>query len=228
MANHLYRSLGLALGIGMICAVQPSASHALGASYDCAKAATTDERAVCADPYLSALDGTYANAFAWARDSAGSDAALPIARSLRQQRASCGSDGACIERAYRDALAAFARMGVEPEIPRRADYVGAPLPYVIGACSQTTIVSIGPRLDGDPAFTSGTGVRYANGGTQVSYDKEAALIASRIGDPVELCLIEIPKDCPPGDTRGKVYKGRNLRTGGVWVMPDAAHGCGGA
>lgn len=119
-------------------------------------------------------------------------------------------------------------MGVALEIPLHADYSGAPLPYVVGACSRTSIALIRSRFDGDPTFASGVTVRYANGGYQVSFAREAPLVASQVGDPVELCLLEIPQGCPPGDTRGRVYEGRNLRTGGIWVLPDAQHSCGGA
>jgi hypothetical protein len=45
---------------------------------------------------------------------------------------------------------------------------------------------------------------------------------------VRFCLISIPKDCPPGDNRGRVYETTNLRTNGVWKMQDDPHVCGGA
>jgi len=31
--------------------------------------------------------------------------------------------------------------------------------------------------------------------------------------PVQLCLIELPKDYPPGNDRGKTYSAKNIRTG---------------
>jgi hypothetical protein len=103
-----------------------------------------------------------------------------------------------------------------------------PLPATVGACSETTITLIGGRLEGDDTFLSGTAVLYDNGGRQISYDREEGVIASRIGDPVRLCLAEIPQGCPPGDARGRVYVATNLRTGASWEMPDSAHMCGGA
>ena len=102
----------------------------------------------------------------------------------------------------------------------------APLPTAVGQCSETTIERTGPRLQGQPG--SGSGVRYANGGTQVSYEVIAALVRSRPGDPVRLCLISIPQNCPPGDDRGRMYGATNLRTGESWTAPDAQHSCGGA
>ena len=99
------------------------------------------------------------------------------------------------------------------------------LPTEIGACSETTIKDIGYRL-GDP--DSGSAISYANGGGQVSYDTIPEIHRSRVGDPVRLCLVSIPEDCPPGDDRGKVYSATNLRTGESWEAPDSQHSCGGA
>jgi hypothetical protein len=102
----------------------------------------------------------------------------------------------------------------------------APLPSRAGACSETTIARIGHRLEGMP--DSGSAIRYANGGVQVSYDTIAAIHRSRPRDRVRLCLIFIPKDCPKGDDRGRIYRATNLRTGESWEAPDAQHSCGGA
>ena len=99
------------------------------------------------------------------------------------------------------------------------------LPTEIGECSETTIEDIGYRL-GDP--DSGSAISYANGGGQVSYDTIPEIHRSRIGDPVRLCLVSLPEDCPPGDDRGKVYSVTNLRTGESWEAPDSQHSCGGA
>jgi hypothetical protein len=102
------------------------------------------------------------------------------------------------------------------------------LPTKIGACTKSKIKLIGGRLEGDTNFETGTGVIFDNGGVQISYDREEAVVHSRIGDPVRICLVELPKDCPPGDDRGKIYKTTNLRTGEHWEMPDSQHMCGGA
>ena len=99
------------------------------------------------------------------------------------------------------------------------------LPIEIGQCSETTITDIGYRL-GDP--DSGSAISYANGGAQVSYDTISEIHRSEIGDPVKLCLVSVPEDCPPGDDRGKVYGATNLRTGETWEAPDSQHSCGGA
>jgi len=94
------------------------------------------------------------------------------------------------------AISLVAVLAVRSE-PARAEE----LPTEIGACSETTIEDIGYRL-GDP--DSGSAISYANGGGQVSYDTIPEIHRSRVGDPVRLCLVSIPEDCPPGDDRGKV------------------------
>jgi hypothetical protein len=93
-------------------------------------------------------------------------------------------------------------------------------------CVKTRISEIGSRLENTP--DSGSAVAYENGVYGVSYDRIPAVRASRVGDPVIVCLVSIPKDCPKGDDRGKRYSAHNLRTGGKWILPDASHMCGGA
>lgn len=102
----------------------------------------------------------------------------------------------------------------------------------IGQCLDTTIAEISDRfgsaLSAVAKPNSGTAVRYANGGFQVSYDYETSISRSKVSDKVRICLVEVPKDCPKGDTRGKVYRTTNLRTGEAWALPDSQHSCGGA
>jgi hypothetical protein len=55
------------------------------------------------------------------------------------------------------------------------------LPTEAGHCVSTKVTSITPRLgDGGPIkpedFDSGTAINFGNGGYQVSYDKEPALL----------------------------------------------------
>jgi hypothetical protein len=82
--------------------------------------------------------------------------------------------------------------------------------------------------DGKPVAGSGSAIDFVNGGYQVSYDEVAAIAASRPGDDADVCLVSVPKGCPKGDHRGKIYKTTNLRTRGQWTLPDSEHSCGGA
>jgi hypothetical protein len=102
----------------------------------------------------------------------------------------------------------------------------------VGACVRTTIAAVTQRLsdgtNGGAVPDSGSAVDFVNGLGQVSYDQVAPLNQSRRGDPVLVCLVALPEDCPPGDDRGKVYTTTNLRTYESWTLSDSAHGCGGA
>lgn len=109
--------------------------------------------------------------------------------------------------------------------------LAAPLPTKVGQCSNTTVKSVGTRLeDGtthEPLIGSGSAITFTNGGYQVTYDTVAAVESTRSNDKVKLCLQSIPHPCPPGDNRGRFYTTLNYRTGKTWVLPDAQHLCGG-
>jgi hypothetical protein len=109
-------------------------------------------------------------------------------------------------------------------------------PTKVGECAERTIAEISDqsgeklsrKLIKKGVIDPGSYVRYTNKDTQVSYEWNAALAGSKVGDKVRFCLISIPKDCPPGDDRGRVYETTNLRTNQAWKMPDDQHMCGGA
>jgi hypothetical protein len=108
----------------------------------------------------------------------------------------------------------------------------AGLPTHIGQCVRTIVKNVGTRLVGgsndEPVAGSGSAISFANGGYQVSYDQLPSVDSSRPGDPVAMCLVAIPRDCPPGDVRGREYRTTNLRTRKSWRLPDSEHSCGGA
>ncbi len=93
-----------------------------------------------------------------------------------------------------------------------------PLPAHILTCGGGVTTDIGGRLEGDTNFSSGTSVFYQNGGSQVSYDKILAIVNSKRGDHVLICLVFIPSNCPAGDDRGKIYTTTNLRTLDSWTL----------
>jgi hypothetical protein len=107
------------------------------------------------------------------------------------------------------------------------------LPGKVGECADTTITSITDRYGADltPANSrkgadKGTIVRFSNSGVQVSLEKERAVARSQIFDKVNMCLVAIPRDCPAGDIRGRVYKTTNLRTGESWSLANDVRNCG--
>jgi hypothetical protein len=134
-----------------------------------------------------------------------------------------------------NALIAFKELGADVEIPDWATATGPVyppenLPTKVGDCVETTIATITGRfqadINADP--NDGTVVSFENGGVQVSYEKEQAIINSEFGDSVMMCLVSIPQDCPPGDDRGRIYTTTNMRTQQSWTLPDSQHPCGGA
>ena len=100
------------------------------------------------------------------------------------------------------------------------------VPVRTGQCVDTAVKQVGFRLEGDP--DSGDSLAYTNGEIQTSYDRIPGAGQSRPGDRVRMCLTSVPKRCPKGDLRGRVYKVTNLRTGKTWSAPNSSHTCGGA
>jgi uncharacterized protein len=215
-----------------------AAAHAAGPSYDCNAASADDEVAICSSSKLSELDNLMASGFQYLRLQLGKREANKVAKPLLSLRQSCGSDTDCIQERQIDAIETYRKLGAPVRLPKWAsasanqqkpgNEAKSGLPTRIGACATSSITEVGGRLEGDDNFESGTSVAFANDGFQVSYDKEWGIIRSAIGDPVRICLVSLPKGCPPGDDRGKVYRTTNLRTGEHWELPDSQHECGGA
>ena len=177
----------------------PAALAASGPSFDCSKAASADEQAICANPYLARLDVLVARAYANFSPEFGDKRA--IGKWLLQDRNACGADEACIAAVEVNALetyggsAAWANSYAEGLIGAKADdlstslshSIDQALPKRIGDCAMTHIAELGTRfgdpLDGaDP--NAGTAVTFTNHGGQVSYELEDSLYDAKVGDPV--------------------------------------------
>lgn len=105
------------------------------------------------------------------------------------------------------------------------------LPTKVLDCGGGVISEIAGRLEGDKNFETGATVILRNGGVSVAYQEDSSLPViknSKVGDHVLVCLVFIPKNCPKGDDRGRVYTITNLRTLESWTLPDSQHSCGGA
>ena len=84
----------------------PLAAHAAG--FDCAKAASPTEKAICANAALSKLDGDLAVAWKQALGKGGDTAALKAAQlKWLKQRDRCGGDEQCLGDRYRERLASL-------------------------------------------------------------------------------------------------------------------------
>jgi hypothetical protein len=105
------------------------------------------------------------------------------------------------------------------------------LPAKVGECFDTTITAITDRYGDDISPRAkrgadpGTLIRFSNSGVQVSLKRENAILHSQIFDKVNMCLVEVPKECP-NDLRGRVYRTTNLRTKETWSLANDIKSCG--
>lgn len=111
----------LALGLLAL----PTAAAAAAAGFPCSKAATPTEKAICADPALSALDGRLAATYRAAlerlsgaspEEGAAGAAVKADQRVWLRERDSCGADAACLRRAY-DGRMAVLSFRTDPATP---------------------------------------------------------------------------------------------------------------
>jgi hypothetical protein len=106
------------------------------------------------------------------------------------------------------------------------------MPRKVGECDDTTITSITDRYGEDltprakKGSDPGTIVRFSNSGVQVSMRRENSIVHSQVFDKVNMCLVEVPKECPD-DIRGRVYRTTNLRTKESWSLANDVKNCGG-
>lgn len=81
------------------------------ASFDCAKAGSAPEKAICSDVALARLDrqlsDSYAQALSWASDDAAKNAIRSAQRAWIGERNACGGNVACLTSAYDARLAAL-------------------------------------------------------------------------------------------------------------------------
>lgn len=97
------------------------------------------------------------------------------------------------------------------------DCIADPVPGFekVGDCKFSKIREISTCLNtsgGKAVPGSGSSVLLENGIRGVSYDQLEPVDESKAGDKVLVCLVYIPKNCPPGDRRGRVYAMTNLRS----------------
>lgn len=244
--GSLHRLAGIGPGSVLVAAALlalSSASAHADPSFDCSRARAPDEIAICADPRLAKLDSLAAQAFAGFEPSY--QTRQKVAELLLRDRSSCGSDKACIAAAQWNALETFGgdapwvRDFVIPMIARKAatvaDDAQAPFsakpPSQPAQCLKTRISGISTRF-GNPVGPAnadeGISILYANGGDTYSYERGKEFARLAVGQPIVLCLVSTPYDCPAGDQRGIVYYALSPETGNSWVSSDAEHGCGGA
>ncbi|MBG1233598.1 lysozyme inhibitor LprI family protein [Aestuariivirga litoralis] len=219
-------------------------AYADGPSFNCKKASSPDERAICADETLSELDVIIADGYKRMVDKVGKDQANAVNSNFFQARKGCGARVSCIGA---NGLAEIPAIhAIDDSFPTKdqqqtldaVSYDIVKAETRIGDCVKSEIIELGPRLctpdaSGDcpenlPFDESGNTVTAKDHVYGVGYERDKNLEASRLGDPVQICLTSKPKHCPKGDDRGYMWKWKNLRTGKSWELPDSEHQCGGA
>ena len=97
----------------------------------------------------------------------------------------------------------------------------------VAGCSQPSFLT--SFADQTPPtkerINPGTIVRFSNSGVQVSLKRENSIVKSQVFDKVNMCLVEVPKECPK-DLRGRVYRTMNLRTKETWSLANDIKSCG--
>jgi uncharacterized protein len=194
-------------------------------SFDCTKAKLRVERLICHDRNSAMQDGEMGEQLWFMKRELTAQQWADVIHSQRawlHQRNAC-EDSKCLGSAYEQRSRELDRIwdAREKYLKRNVSRVGA--------CERTTVEWIGPRLQQiQGEAPDGTSIRFDDAVRQVSYYPEPAVLSSHVGDPARVCLIEIPKGCPRGDNRGRVYRVTNLRTRKTWELPDSSHECGGA
>ncbi|HJX85305.1 MAG TPA: hypothetical protein VJ723_13265 [Candidatus Angelobacter sp.] len=232
MRFHVIASQAALIVALQLVSCQASAAAQGKPSFDCAKAQTAVEKQTCADGQLAALDVAMVAAYNHALNRLPLEERAGVRRQhlewFKIYRESCNAaaqaeSGAHLKECIAKALSDHARDLASPDNDSF---------QVVGGCTTTTVSKIGTRLsegeNGPDVPGSGSLVLYANGGVQVSYETVPGIEHSHVGDKVLVCFVSIPRSCPAGDDRGKMYTAKNLRTGGTWTLPDSQHSCGGA
>lgn len=113
-------------GLGVAAGLMLAPASAAAASFDCSRARAADERVVCANPTLSALDSEMGGLwYAYSRVPmlmGGNGARMDEAREFLARRRACGRSVACLERAYRDRIAAL-RRGIDGAMEQFGDFI---------------------------------------------------------------------------------------------------------
>jgi len=105
--------------------------------------------------------------------------------------------------------------------------IAASEPTTANTCANTFVSYVGSRLEGVSAREAGSAITFTNRLYSDSYNYQE-YGGSKKGDEVTLCLLSIPKNCPRGDDRGKVFSVTNRRTELSFTISKGHHLCGGA
>ncbi len=219
--------------------ILPLAAHS--ASFDCEKASTLIENAICSDNELSTLDDSLLFSYKQALAKAGNSENIKEDQKnwLKNTRNKCKNVD-CLKKVYQE------RIELLNDVSNFSSNISQQsvdeLPKKVGKCVDSFVDEKTTRFeDAVPGEAGGeVNISFANGLgvyiTDVPYlspndnpDKHLYHSQDFIkGDKVKICLIAVPVECPPGDDRGKVYSVTNYKNKKSFKGIDSWHSCGGA
>lgn len=221
--------------LGTTASILAMMTAAQAASFDCRKAATKVEKAICADDELSSLDEEMAATYQLALKKGKASDVKAEQREWLKERNSCDGEGAtgydsmddCIKQQYSYRLFALSYLF---------------LPQKLNTCKDLVIDKKITRFDGAVPGEAGGEVfvrmqHYAGfyilgvEGLTESDNADKYMFGTKdfaVGDKVKVCLTSVPADCPPGDDRGKSYFITNYKNGKSFAGTPDWHSCGGA
>ncbi|MDM9627378.1 hypothetical protein QTL95_15830 [Rhizobium sp. S152] len=170
--GHLIECILVTFAIALaatVLAANPSAA----ASFDCRKATTTDERAICSNDELSALDDAMAAGYRQARKQAPS-AVKTLSRSLLAERRVCGGDVDCLKEAMTKAVRTY-----------KAIILGEPVDG-----GRKDKVYYGTRAGMQVSVVSRSGINSSNAVIAVEHRREDAVAFCReyVQNVTEKCI----------------------------------------
>ena len=206
-------------------------TQSIAAGFDCSKAATLVENAICSDDELSSLDESMVAAY---RAALANDQDIKNSQRAWLKKRNACKDTACLKKAYSQRLAELQN--------QPAQTVSSALPKKVGQCADMAIQDKVTRFEGAVAGEAGGEVNVqlsdelglyllSIAGLSESANLDKYMYATSDfakGDKVKVCLIQLPKDCPKGDDRGKIYKVTNYKNKKSFTGVDSWHSCGGA
>ena len=135
---------------------------ATAASFDCAKATTKVEKAICADAQVSELDEHLGRFYFAARERLAENASCLASdqREWLRRRNAC-ADAACLRKLYLDRLAELAALQPGMNLPRNFDLPRAPA--LVWAIATPEEMKGDPKVASKPSRVEGKLARTDNG-----------------------------------------------------------------
>ncbi|NIF39909.1 DUF1311 domain-containing protein [Burkholderia sp. Tr-862] len=201
--------------------IAPIAARA--ASFDCTKAASPTEKAICADPGLSSLDGQLAAAWKKALAKGGDTAALKAAQlQWLKQRDRCGTDASCIGDRYRERLASLNGASLAADRWQQTWYRDSDNPSF---GSVLTFTGTAPRLHFELSGNNGANTGGLSGDIELHGDRgtfrqdRCRLDFSRKGSRMQVAQQGSDVDCGAGS--GVTYSGDYVTASKAQASPPA-------